>query len=42
MQEEPLIPEKMMRYVKTEQNHVDKKMLNNPNAEEPRGTPRVQ
>ena len=44
MQEEPLIPEKMMRCVKIHQNHVDKEMIinNNPNKEVPRGAPRVQ
>ena len=43
-QEEPLIPEKKMRYVKIHQNHVDKEMIinNNPNKEVPRGAPRVQ
>ena len=42
MQEEPLIPKKTKKCVKIDQNHVDKKMFNNPNAEAPRGTPRVQ
>ena len=44
MQEEPLIPEKTMRCVKIDQNHVDKEMIinNNPNKEVPREAPRVQ